>query len=125
MPPPPSPGLAAAGGAVAQEYFPPQGPTGADPADLLPWPARSHGRFRGPFVFYSTLDRALDYFRYDVSITFTQNLPVQPYEQEVARVPGVKAVEPWGLTSGRILKADTRLAEDEASKNVLYPRAAD
>ncbi len=68
---------------------------------------------------YSTLDRALDYFRYDVSITFTQNYRSSRIEQEVTRVPGVKAVEPWGFTSGRILKADTRQAEDEASKNVI------
>ncbi len=68
---------------------------------------------------YSTLDQALEYFRYDVSITFTQNYRSTRIEQEVARVPGVKAVEPWGFTSGRILKEDTRQAEDEASKNVF------
>jgi putative ABC transport system permease protein len=68
---------------------------------------------------YTTLDEALDYFRYDVAITFTQNYRASRIEQEVARVPGVRMAESWGFSSGRILRADTKAAEDEASKNVF------
>ncbi|HWQ61204.1 MAG TPA: FtsX-like permease family protein, partial [Negativicutes bacterium] len=68
---------------------------------------------------YTTLDEALEYFRYDVSITFTQNYRASRIEQEVARVPGVRVAESWGFASGRILSADTKAAEDEASKNVF------
>jgi putative ABC transport system permease protein len=68
---------------------------------------------------YSTLDQALDYFRYDISVGFTQSYRTSRIEQEVMRVPGVKAVEAWGFTSGRILRDERRDSEDEASKNVF------
>lgn len=68
---------------------------------------------------YSTLDQALDYFRYDVSVGFVQSYRASRIEQEVMRVPGVKAVESWGFTSGRILRDERKEAEDEASKNVF------
>jgi len=68
---------------------------------------------------YSTLDQALDYFRYDVSVGFTQSYRTSRIEQEVMRVPGVKAVEAWGFTSGRILRNEKKDTEDEASKNVF------
>jgi putative ABC transport system permease protein len=68
---------------------------------------------------YATLDQALDYFHYDVSIGFTQSYRANRIEQEVMRVPGVKAVEAWGFTSGRVLRDERKEAEDEASKNVF------
>lgn len=68
---------------------------------------------------YSTLDQAMDYFHYDISVGFTQNYRASRIEQEVMKVPGVKAVESWGMTSGRILRDDRKESEDEASKNVF------
>lgn len=68
---------------------------------------------------YSTLDDALDYFRYDVSVGFTENYRAARIEHEVLKVPGVKAAEPWGFSSGRILKDERKLSEDDASKNVF------
>jgi len=68
---------------------------------------------------YSTLDEAMDYFHYDVSIGFIQNYRASRIEQEVMRVPGVKAVEAWGMTSGRVLRDERKESEDEASKNVF------
>lgn len=68
---------------------------------------------------YSTLDQAFDYFHYDVSVGFTQNYQAGRIVQEVLRVPGVKAAEPWGFTSGRVLRDSRKEAEDEASKNVF------
>jgi len=68
---------------------------------------------------YSTLDEAMDYFHYDVSFGFTQNYRASRVEQEVMQVPGVKAVEAWGFTSGRVLRDERKESEDEASKNVI------
>ncbi|SEP25250.1 ABC transporter permease [Propionispora vibrioides] len=68
---------------------------------------------------YSTLDEALDYFRYDISVGFTENYRAARIEHEVLRVPGVKAAEAWGFTSGRILQSERKEAEDDASKNVI------
>jgi putative ABC transport system permease protein len=68
---------------------------------------------------YSTLDQALDYFHYDVSVSFTQSYRASRIEQEVLQVPGVKAVESWGFTSGRVLRDERKQSEDEASKNVF------
>lgn len=68
---------------------------------------------------YSTLDQALDYFHYDVSVGFVQSYRATRIEQEVMKVPGVKAVESWGFTSGRVLRDERKEAEDEASKNVF------
>ncbi|MBP2630725.1 MAG: hypothetical protein H6Q70_1353 [Firmicutes bacterium] len=65
----------------------------------------------------STLDQALDYFNYDVSVQFTQSYRTSRIEQEVLQVPGVKAVECWGRTSGRVLEDEKK--GDEASKNVF------
>lgn len=72
---------------------------------------------------YSTLDQALEYFQYDISVGFTQSYRVSRIEQEVLRIPGVKAAESWGMTSGRILRDERKESEDEASKNVflLFP----
>lgn len=68
---------------------------------------------------YTTLDQALDYFHYDISIGFVQSYRASRIEQEVMRVPGVKAAEAWGFTSGRVLRDERKEAEDEASKNVF------
>ncbi len=68
---------------------------------------------------YTTLDRALDYFRYDISVGFTQSYRASRIEQEVLRVPGVKEAEAWGFTSGRVLRDERKESEDEASKNVF------
>ena len=68
---------------------------------------------------YSTLDQALDYFHYDVSIGFVQSYRASRIEQEAMRVPGVKSAEAWGFTSGRILRDERKESEDEASKNVF------
>ncbi|SMC51680.1 ABC transporter permease [Sporomusa malonica] len=68
---------------------------------------------------YSTLDDALDYFRYDVSVGFTENYRATRIEHEVLKVPGVKAAESWGFSSGRILRDERKLSEDDASKNVF------
>ena len=68
---------------------------------------------------YSTLDEALDYFRYDMSVGFTQSYPVSRIEQAALQIPGVKAVESWGFTSGRILLDGAKESENKASKNVI------
>lgn len=68
---------------------------------------------------YSTLDQALDYFHYDISLGFTRSFRTERIEQEVMRIPGVKAAEAWGFSSGRILKDERKESEDEASKNVF------
>lgn len=68
---------------------------------------------------YATLDQALDYFNYDISVSFSQSYRASRIEQEVMRVPGVKTVETWGFTSGRILRDERKVSEDEASKNVF------
>ncbi len=68
---------------------------------------------------YTTLDDALDYFRYDISVGFTQNYRATRIEHEVLQIPGVKAAEPWGFTSGRILRDERKESEDNASKNVF------
>lgn len=68
---------------------------------------------------YSTLDQALDYFHYDMSIGFVQSYRANRIEQEVMKLPGVKEAEAWGLTSGRVLRDARRESEDEASKNVF------
>lgn len=67
----------------------------------------------------ATLDQAMSYFNYDVAVTFTEDFRASRIEQEVLRVPGVKAVESWAFTSGRLLRDDRRESEDEASKNVF------
>ncbi|SDE04064.1 ABC transporter permease [Sporomusa acidovorans] len=68
---------------------------------------------------YSTLDDALDYFHYDIAVGFTQNYRSARIDHEILRVPGVKAAESWGFTSGRVLKDERKESEDEASKNVF------
>jgi putative ABC transport system permease protein len=68
---------------------------------------------------YSTLDDAFDYFHYDVSVGFTENYRATRIEHEVLKVPGVKAAESWGFSSGRVLRDDRKQSEDDASKNVF------
>lgn len=68
---------------------------------------------------YSTLDNALDYFHYDISVGFTQNYRATRIEHEVLKVPGVKAAESWGFTSGRVLRNEQKESEDDASKNIF------
>ncbi len=68
---------------------------------------------------YLTLDEALDYFRYDIGVTFMDAYRAQRVAQTVLRVPGVKEAETWGFTPGRVLRDERREAEDEASKNVF------
>jgi len=67
---------------------------------------------------YSTLDQALTYFNYDISVQFTQSYRASRIEQEVLQVSGIKAIECWGMTSGRILKDERKESETEDSKNV-------
>lgn len=68
---------------------------------------------------YSTLDNALEYFHYDISVGFTQNYRAARIEHEVLKVPGVKAAESWGFTSGRVLRNEQKDAEDDASRNIF------
>ncbi len=68
---------------------------------------------------YVTLDKALEYFQYDIAVTFTQNYRGNRISQEVMRLPGVAAAEAWGFSSGRILKGEGKAAENEASKNTF------
>ncbi|VBB05112.1 abc transporter permease protein domain [Lucifera butyrica] len=68
---------------------------------------------------YSTLDQALDYFHYDISVELAQSYQKNRIDQELLQVPGVKAVECWGRTSGRVLADDRPEAKTEASKNVF------
>ncbi len=67
---------------------------------------------------YSTLDELMDFYHYDVAAGFTQSYRVSRIEQEVLRVPGVKAAECWGRTSGRVLLDERKEAEEEASTDV-------
>jgi putative ABC transport system permease protein len=68
---------------------------------------------------YTTLDQAMDYFHYDIGVGFTQSYRASRIEQEVMKVPGIKAAETWGYTSGRVLHDERKESEDEASKNVF------
>ncbi|BBB93468.1 MAG TPA: FtsX-like permease family protein [Methylomusa anaerophila] len=68
---------------------------------------------------YLTLDQAMDYFHYDIGVGFTQSYRASRIEQEVLRVPGVKAAETWGFTSGRVLLDERKESEDASSKNVF------
>lgn len=65
----------------------------------------------------STLNQALDYFHYDISVQFTQSYRTNRIEQEVLKVPGVKSVECWERVSGRVLEDERK--ESEASQNVF------
>ena len=68
---------------------------------------------------YSTLDEALDYFHYDISVALTQNYRADRIAQEALKIPGVKTVEPWGFTAGRILQDERKEAENLPSRNVI------
>ncbi|EGO65804.1 FtsX-like permease family protein [Acetonema longum] len=68
---------------------------------------------------YSTLDQAMEYFHYDMAVEFAQSYRVNRIEQEVFRVPGIKAAEPWGRSAGRVLQDVRKESEAEASQNVF------
>lgn len=67
---------------------------------------------------YATLEQALQYYRYDLMVVFTESYRANRIEQAVMQVPGVKAAEIWELTSGRILRDGRKEAENEASTEV-------
>lgn len=67
----------------------------------------------------TTLDQALAYFRYDISIGFTEDFRASRVEQEAMKIPGVERAEAWGFTSGRLLKDARKESENEASKSVF------
>lgn len=68
---------------------------------------------------YATLDEALDYFHYDISVAFTQSYRRDRIIQEALQVPGVQAAEAWGFTSGRILQDERKESEDAASHSAF------
>lgn len=68
---------------------------------------------------YASLEEAVRYFQYDISVNFTQNYRDSRIQQEVLAVPGVAAAETWGFTTGRILQANTKQAEEQGSHNLF------
>ncbi len=68
---------------------------------------------------FLTSDEALDYFKYDISVVFSDSERIPRIEQEVYRIPGVAKAECWGYTSARILLSDRPGADDEASSSVF------
>lgn len=77
---------------------------------------------------YATLEQALQYYRYDLMVVFTESYRTNRIEQAVMQVPGVKTAEVWELTSGRILRDARKEAENEASTEVTVygpPRGAE
>lgn len=53
-----------------------------------------------------TLDEALNYWNYDVSVQFGRAYRVEQIERETGRVPGVVSAESWGLNSARLQRPD-------------------
>ena len=66
----------------------------------------------------ANLENTLEYYRYDVMLQFTESYRTGRITQEVMRVPGVKAVEVWGFTPGRILRDERKESENAASSEV-------
>lgn len=53
-----------------------------------------------------TLDDALEYWKYDVGVTFSRPYRVEQIEREALKVPGVVAAESWGFNGVRRVRAD-------------------
>jgi len=53
-----------------------------------------------------TLDDALDYWKYDVGVSFARPYRIARIEREALRVPGVVEAESWGFGSARRLRPD-------------------
>ncbi len=53
-----------------------------------------------------TLDQALDYWKYDAALYFTQEHRVTQLEREALAVPGVLQAESWGFRSARRVRDD-------------------
>ena len=54
----------------------------------------------------STLDEALDYYGFDILVTFSRPYRIEQIEAEVSRVPGIVTAESWGIASTRIKNLD-------------------
>jgi putative ABC transport system permease protein len=54
----------------------------------------------------STLDEALDYYRFDILVSFSRPYRIEQVEAELSRVPGIVTSETWGVTSTRIKNED-------------------
>ncbi|MCL4395075.1 MAG: FtsX-like permease family protein [Chloroflexi bacterium] len=74
--------------------------------------------FMGVFNIHAamllTLDDALKYWNFDVLEIFSRAYPSALIQQEAARVPGVVAVESWGITDSRLVRKD-----NSESDNIL------
>ncbi len=66
---------------------------------------------------FLTLDKVLDYFRYDISVVFNNSYGTSRIEEEAYKIPGVKLVETWEIMPGRILKDARKEAETEDSQS--------
>ena len=60
----------------------------------------------------ATLDEFLDYFKYDVTVSFTQSRRVDQIVDEVKRVPGVVDAESWRSGGVRRVRPDEREGPD-------------
>ena len=54
----------------------------------------------------ATLDEALDYYRFDILVSFSRPYRIEQVEAELSRVPGIVTSETWGVTSTRIINQD-------------------
>jgi putative ABC transport system permease protein len=54
----------------------------------------------------NTLDDALDYYGFDLSVMFTREYRTDQILDEVNRVPGVAIAETWGIADSRIVNPD-------------------
>jgi len=54
----------------------------------------------------TTLDEALDYYNFDILVSFSRPYRIEQVEAELSRVPGIVASETWGVTSTRIKNQD-------------------
>jgi putative ABC transport system permease protein len=61
-----------------------------------------------------TLDDALDYFKYDIEISFKNWYRVEQLEQGAMNVAGVAKTESWSFDGARLLKSDDRDSESTA-----------
>lgn len=60
----------------------------------------------------ATLDDALRYFNFDVSVGFRHGHRVEAIEREALRMPGIVAAESWGGTSIRLQRPDGTESEN-------------
>ncbi|HXW01536.1 MAG TPA: ABC transporter permease, partial [Anaerolineae bacterium] len=59
-----------------------------------------------------TLDEALQYWNYDLSVDFDRPQRTEQIEREALRVPGVVAAESWGFAGAKRLKPDSPTDEN-------------